>query len=219
MRAAGIIGSVVFVLLILGITFVEYRSRHPRVPPSLGPTDCLSEAQAIGTPRERFASQGGRTTSYVKVWREGLSLTAANVTEGRDLRQYEQLELADPEPRTVADRRGDGILAKAREFIWDHWQDRKRGYLRLTLSSVDATSTSHIFVEKDDAGRWRVYWRIVRHHSEVDDLPTAYDVRWVVASRDWNAPGTPVPPNEKPDPLRHRLEFRNTCGDLEGRFW
>ena len=41
--------------------------------------------------------------------------------------------------------------------------------LILTLSSVDAT-TSHVIIQKDEIGRWRVYWRIVRYHSEVDGL-------------------------------------------------
>jgi hypothetical protein len=91
--------------------------------------------------------------------------------------------------------------------------------LLLTLSSVDATSTSHVFVEPDEAGRWRVYWRIVRRHSEVDDVPTAYGVRWVIPARDWDAPDTPVPQGQEPDPLRDRLEFRDACGDVEARFW
>jgi hypothetical protein len=63
--------------------------------------------------------------------------------------------------------------------------------LILTLSSVDAT-TSHVIIQKDEIGRWRVYWRIVRYHSEVDGL--AHYLRHQMGDscsqlgRPWNAP-------------------------------
>ena len=62
-------------------------------------------------------------------------------------------------------------LRNARAFIWEHWQSKKRGYIRITFNSVDATSTSHIFIEPDSKGIWQVTWRIVRHNNEVNDLP------------------------------------------------
>jgi len=62
-------------------------------------------------------------------------------------------------------------MGNARAFIWEHWQSKKRGYIRITFNSVDATSTSHIFIEPDSSGVWQVTWRIVRHSNEVDDLP------------------------------------------------
>jgi hypothetical protein len=62
-------------------------------------------------------------------------------------------------------------MKSARDFIWEHWQSKKRGYIRITFNSVDATSTSHIFIEPDSSGVWQVTWRIVRHNNEVDDLP------------------------------------------------
>lgn len=219
MRRAWLVGAAVFGLLILIVTGINYRSTHPQVPPPLEAKDCASTAPPDELPNARFARRGGRTTRYVKVWRKGTALTIDDVAQGRDLRSYDRLELADPEPRAAADRRGDWILAKARNFLWEHWRDRKRAYLLLTLSSVDATSTSHVFVEKDEIGRWRVYWRIVRHHSEVDDIPTIYAVRWVIPARDWDTPGTPLAQGQEPDPIRHRLEFRDVCGDLEGSFW
>jgi hypothetical protein len=63
-------------------------------------------------------------------------------------------------------------MKRARTFIWEHWQLKKRGYVRLTFNSVDATSTSHIFIEPDSDGVWQVTWRIVRHNDELDDVPT-----------------------------------------------
>jgi hypothetical protein len=65
---------------------------------------------------------------------------------------------------------------KTPNFIWEHWQNKKRGYIRLTENTVDCTSTSHIFIEPDDGGKWQIAWRIARSHAmmsdAVDDLPT-----------------------------------------------
>lgn len=184
---------------------------------SLQPQDCDSTAPADELPNGRFLRKGGRRTRYVKVWNEGSALTIADVAQGRDLTGYDKLEVADPVPRTVSDRRRDPYMSQARTFLWEHWHDRKRGYLILTLSSVDATGTSHVFVEKDEFGRWRVYWRIVRQHSEVDDAPTAYAMKWVIPNG-WDQPGTPLPDGQAPDPVRDRLEFRDICGDFQSSF-
>jgi hypothetical protein len=216
MRRAWIIGAVVFAFLTVIVIGINYRIRHPQVPPPLEAKDCESTAPPDEPPNARFARRGGRHTRYVKVWRQGTALTIDDVAQGRDLRRYDRLELDDPEPRNASDRGGDWILVKARTFLWEHWRDRKRAYLLLTRSSIDATSTSHVFIEKDEIGRWRVYRRIVRHHSEVDDMPTIYAVRWVIPPRDWDMPGTPPAQGQEPDPVNNRLEFRDVCGDLEG---
>lgn len=52
----------------------------------------------------------------------------------------------------------------ARDFIWRHWQAKKRGYIRITFNSVDATSASHIFIEPDARGVSQGTWKIVRHN-------------------------------------------------------
>lgn len=218
MRRAWIVGAAVFGSLILIVIGINHRGTHPQVPPPLEAKGCTSTASPDELPNARFVRKGGRTTRYVKVWRQGTALTVDDVAQGRDLRHYDRLEVADPEPRTVSDRRRDSYLAQAQTFLWEHWRDRKQGYLILTLSSVDATSTSHVFIEKDEIGRWRVYWRIVRHDSEVDDLPTAYAVRWVIPTGSWDAPGTPLDQGQEPDPVRDRLEFRDICGDARN-FW
>jgi hypothetical protein len=151
-----------------------------------------------------------------KVWRQGSAFTIADVAQGRNLSRYDKLELTDPEPKTVVARWHDPLLAQARTFLWEHWRNRKRAYLVLTLSSVDHTGTSHVFVEPDDIGRWRVYWRGVDSR-EVVDSPTEYSVGWVIPG-EWDKPGTPLPPGQEPDPLRHKLEFRDVCGETGGPF-
>jgi len=139
-------------------------------------------------------------------------LTTGDIAQGRDLNGYERLNVKDPEPGFAAEI--PSIMASARSFLWEHWSDKKPAYLTITGSTVDATSTSHVFVEEDQSGRWRVAWRIVRHNGHIDDLPTYYSVEWVRPAG-WNEPGLPLRPGEKPDPKKHELEFRDKCGEVE----
>jgi hypothetical protein len=48
---------------------------------------------------------------------------------------------------------------KARDFIWNHWREKKRAYIVVRITSPDSASNVHIFVEPDDADVWRVVWR------------------------------------------------------------
>ena len=129
------------------------------------------------------------------------------------MKQYDTLKL-NHKATTIVGLRNDPILAHARTFLFEHWRDQKQAYLSLTLRSVDATSTSHIFIEQDRTGRWRVSWRIVRHMGEVDDLPTYYSMRWVIPGG-YEEPGAPLAEGQAHDPIKNRLEFRDKCGDIE----
>jgi hypothetical protein len=53
----------------------------------------------------------------------------------------------------------ESSLKKARDFIWNHWREKKRAYVVVTVTSVDAASNAHIFIEPDDAGAWHFVWR------------------------------------------------------------
>lgn len=178
---------------------------HSQIPPPLEAKDCASTAP-----------QDGRTTRNVKVWSQGAALTVDDVAQGRDLRNYDRLELADRVARLAADRRGEAIIAQARTFLWQHWREGKRAYLILTLSSVDFTSTSHVFIEKDEEGRWRVFWRIVRQNGDVYDAPAGYSMSWVIPGES-DKPGAQLPPGRQPDP-KDKLEFRDVCGDVDRSF-
>jgi hypothetical protein len=44
--------------------------------------------------------------------------------------------------------RGKFVSEKIRDFIWRHWQQRRRGYAVVTFHSVEGEpSTSHMFIE------------------------------------------------------------------------
>lgn len=204
-------------LIVIGVYSVcSYSSRgsaevqmpqkiSPQLPAALESKECGPAKNKNEFPYDRFARKGGRETK-VDVRREQAMLTITGITEGRNLSAYERLDLKDLDSPST--------LAQARTYLWEHWRDKKAVYLTFTGSSVDATSTSHIFVEADQSGRWRVAWRIVRDTGVIDDLPTYYAVEWVRPGG-WRKPGLPLATGEKPDPQKHELEFRDVCGDVE----
>lgn len=166
----------------------------------------------------RHAGMDSRVEVVVAIQSQGRlppPLEAKDCRAPKDKRELpnERLDVGDPRPRSVAERNVP-ITVHARSFLWERWRDKTPGYLTITASSVDATSTSHIFVEEDEKGRWRVAWRIVRHTGHINDLPTYYGVEWVRPAG-WNEPGLPLRSGEKPDPKKHELEFRDKCGEVE----
>jgi hypothetical protein len=48
---------------------------------------------------------------------------------------------------------------KARDFIWNHWREKKRAYIVVMITSPDAGSDVHIFIEPDENNVWHVVWR------------------------------------------------------------
>jgi hypothetical protein len=45
---------------------------------------------------------------------------------------------------------------KVRDFIWDHFTLKRRGYIRVRYSGIDAGSVEHLFVEPQRDGKWIV---------------------------------------------------------------
>lgn len=116
---------------------------------------------------------------------DGAWLTTVSIAQGRDLRKYQTEQMLDPQMTMSYEGWGRGkyrdTYPKARDFLWRHWQARRPAYLMLTGQAIGAVTTTHIFVEAEDSGRWRVAWRIVRSNGVVDDLPMLYDVEWAAA--------------------------------------
>ena len=199
-------------VVLLGTTLAFQESQR-HLPPPLEAKRCEAPRSKDEFPKARFARKGGRETK-ASVLYVGNMLTVAGIEQGRDLGRYNRLNLSNPKPMLAIEMDRAPIVVSARAFLWDHWHNQKPAYLTMTGSSVDATSTSHVFVEPDETGRWRVAWRIVRHTGEIDDLPTYYSVEWV-RPNGWEKPGSPLRHGEEPDPKKHELEFRDKCGDVE----
>jgi len=128
---------------------------------------------SLGKPVEILVARDGAfTTSGITDHRD---LTAYDDGGHFDCRRYTNDSAKD---QANAETRISYSLNDARNFIWKHWQDKtRRGYLRISMNSVDASSTSHIFIEPDAKGDWRVVWRIVQNHALLrhgllNDVPT-----------------------------------------------
>jgi hypothetical protein len=95
--------------------------------------------------------------------------------------------------------------AKLRDFILRQWNEKKRSYVRVTYDSVDAMSTSHIFVEPDQKGFWYVAWRIARSHAirELDNQIT--DIEKIVSVQRVE---------DKPRKGDWALAFKNASGKI-----
>jgi hypothetical protein len=50
-------------------------------------------------------------------------------------------------------------LDQARDFIWRHWKEKKRGYIIYDFSGTDTMNEFHFFIEPDEFGKWRVVQR------------------------------------------------------------
>jgi hypothetical protein len=50
-------------------------------------------------------------------------------------------------------------LRRARNFIWNHWREKRRGYVVVRRTSADSASDIYMYIEPDDVGAWRVVWR------------------------------------------------------------
>jgi hypothetical protein len=127
------------------------------------------------TPRERFYRKGGKETR-AKIISNGGELTAIDIHGNRDLSLYEDgghfncRRWQPPAPGQNCD------LKKLRDFLWSHWREKVRAYVRITGDSVDAVSTSHIFIEPGNENIWHISWRIARHMGEITDIPTILDL-------------------------------------------
>jgi hypothetical protein len=143
-----------------------------------------NKSKRVETPNERFERKGGRTINTETAEKQDGEVTAAIIAKERDSQLYDQgghIDCRRWTPKAFKngeenERRIASALETARHFIWKHWQDKKRGYIRVTSNTVDNTATSHIFIEPDADGKWQVVWRIAGVHamsgSSVSDLPT-----------------------------------------------
>ena len=208
------IASVVFVTLLLVLVRIEYRLAHPTVPPGLQRFECLAPPPEGEGWDDSFARMGGRSTRYPNAQWTSDAFTVPDIAQGRDLDKYDTVRLRDSRHLHPWEYKESSEIAQARTFLWEHWQGRKRGYLMLTLSSVDHTGTAHVFVEPDDSGRWRVYWRQIDGRGLIEE-PTAYSILWVLPTKG-DRPGTPIPDRQAPDAFKDRLEFHDVCGELSG---
>jgi hypothetical protein len=115
--------------------------------------------------KKRVENEETINTKAKVIGKDKGELTTKDITQKRVMAQYDDGGyfdcrdwIAKDESRGVCDEK------KLRDFIWEKWTEKKRAYVRVTYDGVDASSTSHIFIEPDEKGEWSVAWRIVRFH-------------------------------------------------------
>ena len=110
-------------------------------------------------------------------------MTVAAIEQGRNLQLYDQgghcycSKFVRPEEEIKV----EAELAKARQFIWEHWHNKKRGYIRLTFTGKDNATTEHFFIEPDPGKKWVINRRTVTLHAlmpgRLMDLEKIFRVR------------------------------------------
>jgi len=143
-----------------------------------------SQKRRNETPNERFYRKGGKETK-AEVFVDHGALTSSKIAQQRDLTMYDdgghincRMGLVRYSGESAGDFSPERCqLPKLRDFVWTHWQTKKRAYIRISFDTVDAVSTSHIFIEPDSDGKWHVVWRIARHTNEITDIPDIRSMR------------------------------------------
>jgi hypothetical protein len=101
-------------------------------------------------------------------WQEGIGLTYKDLAQDRNLANYDDGGHFDCQdinysPEKLSPEKllfpCDG--AKIRDFIWQHWTEKKRGYLRESSDGIDHRATSHWFIEPNKENQWSVNKRTV----------------------------------------------------------
>jgi hypothetical protein len=100
--------------------------------------------------------------------------TTKDITQSRDITQYEQGGhfWCSLRPNGNEEDRFNGEK-KVRDFIWQHWTKKKRGYIKISCGGVDTSSTTHYFIEPSENG----VWNVARRHIFIDseDKRTIFD--------------------------------------------
>lgn len=79
-------------------------------------------------------------------------------------------------------------IEKARNFIWEHWQNKKRGYIRVTQDTVDYGWTTHFFIEPGLDGTWEISRKVIGipqtpNDSGIRDNEKAHQLDRVISSK------------------------------------
>lgn len=92
--------------------------------------------------------------------------TAINITQFRDMSQYEQGGHFWCRLRPWGNEQDElNGEKKVRDFVWQHLAEKKRGYIKFSCGYTDTSRTIHYFIEPDKNDVWNVFQRDVFQHS------------------------------------------------------
>lgn len=109
---------------------------------------------------------------------------------------------------------------EARLFIWEHWTQRRRGYIRIVFQDADFSSAAHLFIEPNNQGTWSIAWRAVREkHKILDAHPIVAVKRVELELKDrWYFLGNEIPDNVEMGPSTYALIFVYSTGEQSRPF-
>lgn len=91
------------------------------------------------------------------------SFTQADLIENRDLSLYDSHPAFSNCFNQGFDdsefRKCQKELPKTRDFIFQHWKEKKRAYIVYEWTGVDCAGDIHIFIEPDNNGEWHIILR------------------------------------------------------------
>lgn len=85
-------------------------------------------------------------------------ITDEMILQGRDLSIYDKADTDKCDNQTCRDK-------KIREFVWQHWVNKKRGYISSGWQGIDLSVTTHIIIESNKQGEWIISWKVATNHS------------------------------------------------------
>lgn len=112
--------------------------------------------------------------------------------------------------------------AEIREFLWNHWQQRRLGQVTVTQYSREGEPrTSSYFVEPDEKGTWHIAVKIDRtlvdrgraksqRHESVEYV--AYSVERIEVPKDGLTARVPIPEGETRPPQSYLLALKDKRG-------
>ncbi|CAN5258006.1 hypothetical protein BH20ACI1_BH20ACI1_17490 [soil metagenome] len=125
----------------------------------------LTEANSLQTVNQDWGiiAPELRKTSKVSTYDPNIKITKItgeinddDIFQGRDISLYEKTDTSKCGNYKCIER-------KMRNFIWEHWKNKKRGYIKHKRQGIDVSFTEHIFIEPDSQEHWRVIWRTEIH--------------------------------------------------------
>ena len=104
-------------------------------------------------------TQSSKETSEVFLDKEGI-LKSSNLTQDQNMSEYDKGghfwcrtrisgKFGNENDRLEGEK-------KVRDFIWQHWTEKKLGYIILSCPDTDTQNTSHYFIEPDEKGIWKI---------------------------------------------------------------
>jgi hypothetical protein len=105
---------------------------------------------------------------------------------GRDLRLYEfGGHFEECSARTGRQERECLKKRKeARKFLYARWRSKKPAYIAIDFPCTDCGPTLHVFVDQDEAGRWRIARVLEESRYPPMYWEDAFDVRYRWANED-----------------------------------